>query len=84
MRLDVQISLVESDEWHDFVTDTGITVELSAPDVHAQNGAAKPSSGLNYGDDLQNSQRGFIKEYITRLIIMEVSFEVIIRYSPRA
>jgi hypothetical protein len=46
IRMDVQISLVESDEWQDFISDTGITVELSAPDVHAQNGAAEKSGGV--------------------------------------
>jgi hypothetical protein len=44
--MDVQMSLVESDEGLDFISDTGITVKLSAPDVHAQNGAAKKSGGV--------------------------------------
>jgi hypothetical protein len=29
------MSLVESDEWQDFISDTRITVKLSALDVHA-------------------------------------------------
>jgi len=29
------MSLVESNEWQDFISNTGITIELSALDVHA-------------------------------------------------
>jgi len=40
-----QVSLLTSDEWNDYVTETGLIVEVSALDVHAQNGAASKSGG---------------------------------------
>ena len=49
IRLDGQVSLLTSDEWNDYVTETGLTVEVSAPDVHAQNGAAEKSGGGGVG-----------------------------------
>ena len=46
IRLDGQPSLLESDEWHDYLADTGLTIEVSAPDVHEQNGAAEKSGAV--------------------------------------
>jgi hypothetical protein len=46
IRLDGQVSLLTSDEWNDYITETGLTVEVSAPEVHAQNGAAEKSGGV--------------------------------------
>jgi hypothetical protein len=46
IRLDGQTSLLTSNEWSNFLEQTGITAEVSAPYVHAQNGAAERSGGV--------------------------------------
>ena len=46
IRLDGQKSLLDSGEWHDYLADTGLTIEVSAPDVHEQNGAAEKSGAV--------------------------------------
>src|SRR6266536_4950574 len=46
IRLDGQPSLLESDEWHDYLAETGLTIEVLAPDVHKQNGAAEKSGAV--------------------------------------
>src|SRR6266487_5752807 len=44
--LDGQPSLLESDEWHDYLAETGLTIEVSAPDVHKQNGVVEKSGAV--------------------------------------
>jgi hypothetical protein len=34
IRLDGQQSLLESTEWHDYLAETGLIIEVLAPDVH--------------------------------------------------
>jgi hypothetical protein len=46
IRLDGQQSILDSDEWSDYVADTGLTIEVSAPDVHEQNGGAEKSGAV--------------------------------------
>lgn len=46
IRMDVQVSIVESEEWTDYLEASGLLVELSAPDTHEQNGAAERSGGV--------------------------------------
>ena len=46
IRLDGQLSLLESNEWHDYLAETGLTIEVSAPDVHEQNGAVEKSGAV--------------------------------------
>jgi hypothetical protein len=46
IRLDGQVSLLESTEWSDYIADTGITIEVSAPDVHEQNGGAERAGAV--------------------------------------
>ncbi len=46
IRLDGQQSLLESDEWHDYLAETGLTIEVLAPDVHKQNRAAEKSGAV--------------------------------------
>ena len=46
IRLDGQKSLLDSSEWHDYLADTGLTIEVSAPDVHERNRAAEKSGAV--------------------------------------
>lgn len=46
IRIDNQLSLLDSGEWEDYTSETGLLVEQSAPDVHEQNGAAEVSGGV--------------------------------------
>jgi hypothetical protein len=41
IRLDGQKSVLDSDEWEAYISDTGLTIEVSSPDVHEQNGSAE-------------------------------------------
>ena len=44
--LDGQLSLLESNKWHNYLAETGLTIKVSAPDVHKQNGAAEKSGAV--------------------------------------
>ena len=46
IRLDGQKSLLDSGEWHDYLADTSLTIEVSALDVYKQNRAAKKSGAV--------------------------------------
>jgi Reverse transcriptase (RNA-dependent DNA polymerase) len=46
IRLDNQLSLIDSDEWREYLAETGLTVELSAPNVHEQNGSAEKAGDV--------------------------------------
>jgi hypothetical protein len=46
IRLDGQQSLLHSNEWSEYIADTGLTIEVSAPDVHEQNGGAEKSGAV--------------------------------------
>src|SRR3989440_11417040 len=44
--LDGQLSLLESDKWHDYLAETSLTIKVLAPDVHKQNGAVEKSGAV--------------------------------------
>lgn len=46
IRIDNQMSLIDSSEWEDYIAETGLHIELSAPNAHEQNGAAEVSGGV--------------------------------------
>ena len=44
--LDGQLSLLESDKWHNYLAETSLTIKVLAPDVHEQNRAAEKSGAV--------------------------------------
>ena len=46
IRLNGQVSLLESTEWSDYIADTSITIKVLAPDVYKQNGGAERAGAV--------------------------------------
>jgi hypothetical protein len=46
LQIDGQLSLIDHDDFNDWITETGITLQVSAPDVHEQNGSAEKAGSV--------------------------------------